>query len=125
MFEELPAVTYIRRYWSTQGIEVVGADDRTITVTLGTDVEDLSAFIDDLSSEFGLEADYRYNAESKLGTLVLTRAQNHFDQLPGGPGTSPPCSYSVFFACTTVALSVLSALLLHANPGPLPFFGTS
>ena len=126
MFEESEPVLYIRRYWSTQGIEVVGSDDRTITVTLGTEVEDLSEFIDDLHSEFGLEADYRFNAESKLGTLILTKSLNHrYDQAPDSPDMHSPCSPTMFFACTTAALSVLStALLYNSSALHIPMFGT-
>ena len=116
MFEELPAVSYIRKYWSTQGIEVVGSDDRTITVTLGTDVEDLSAFIEDLNVEFGLEADYRFNAESKLGTLVLTHANNHYSQLPGSADSTQPPFFSYFFVRTTAALSVFQPYSCTALP---------
>lgn len=124
MFEEPPAVSYIRKYWSTQGIEVTAHDDRTITATLGVEVEDLSAFIEDLNVEFGLEADYRYNAESKLGTLVLTHAYNHFDELPGGPKASQSHTLSMFFACTTAALSVLSGILVCSESNRLFFNGT-
>jgi len=116
MYDEPEAAAHIRKFWSGEGIEVVGSDDRSITVTLGVDVEDLSVFIEELRSEFGLVADYRFCSDTKLGTLVFTYAGDLISTLPGhSPGPFDGAGHT-FFIYTTGALALLSGLLALTGP---------
>ena len=118
MFNEPEAAAYIRKNWSTEGIEVVGHDgDSSITVTLGVEVEDLSALLEDMRDR-GFVADYRFCNSTKLGTVIFSRAADMATQLPGGGGGGPaPGSTSqIFFVCTTVILAAMSSVLAFNGP---------
>ena len=116
MYDEPEAAAHIRKFWTREGIEVVNSDDRSITVTLGVDVEDLSVLIEELRDEYGLVADYRFCSETKLGTLVFTHAGDAAGTMPGGGNGSFDGAGHSFFVFTTATLAVLSGLLAITGP---------
>jgi hypothetical protein len=108
---------YVRKFYSIDGVEVVGWDSSSTTLSLPPDFDDLTDFLSEAVRQFGLEADYRWDSNCKMATLIFTP-----NGTPVQSGTLVLAKRAIIFVVVFAAMLVLMSRVVDVR---WPFLASS
>ena len=119
LVKQPPAVQHLVKQYALAGIEIAGFDESgsSISLTLPVDFEDLTDLLLELKQDFRLEADYRYCADSKTATLLLTEIDPDTDANIAEPVSGEGTNFLLLLSVSVVSAGVAIAALVatHAS----------
>ena len=119
LVKQPPAVQYLIKNYALAGVEIAGFDESGswVSLTLPVDFEDLTDLLIELKEEFKLEADYRYCADSKTATLLLTELETDTDDVsqiePNSYGSTPAI---ILASIASAAMAIAAFVMARVEP---------
>jgi len=117
LVKQPPAVQHLVKQYALAGIEIAGFDESGswISLTLPVDFEDLTDLLLELKQDFRLEADYRYCADSKTATLLLTEIDPDTDGNTTEPASRDGTNFLLLLSVSVVSAGVAIAALVATH----------